>query len=116
MELLIAHGERVGRTFTKRDRRPKDVAPILFRDDAAFAFEHLQPLFAAELEALRHAVNFGVHVLFRDDDIAVAAIMQNETLIHDALEHIFTEAFDTSGGESVAANLLAIYHGHDVSL
>ena len=84
--------------------------------DAALSLEHLQPLLAADLETLRHPVDFGVDFLVCHFDVAVAAMVHDEPLVHEAFEHVFAMTFDASRRQGLAADVLAIDDRHHVVL
>ena len=71
-------------------------------------------MFAADLEALGHAVDFGIDFGVGDFDIAVAAVVHDQPLVDEAFEHVFAESLDTGGGQGIALDILAVDDGHHI--
>ena len=61
-QLILRDGDLAAGQLPQGDRRPQDVAFILFRFDAALFFQQAEPLLAVELEPFGGAVDLGLDV------------------------------------------------------
>ena len=116
LKLLVGDRELIGGQLSQGQRRPEDVALVLLLVDAPFALEHVEPLFAADLEPGGHAVDFRVDFLVADHQAAIPAVMHDEPLVHQPFQHLLAEAIDAGRSQRVAADILAVDDGHHIVL
>ena len=96
------------------EHRPDNVFGILPWRDAAFLFDETDPLVSGHAEPLRHGVDLGIDILWRDDDALPAAGLLDDLAIHRRLQDGVAVAAQALGSQLGLRDLRPIDHRHDL--
>ena len=96
------------------EHRPDNVFGILPGRDAAFLFDETDPLVSGHAETLRHGVDLGIDILWRDDDALPTAGLQDDLAIHRRLQDGVAVAAQALGSQLGLRDLRTVDHRHDL--